>query len=989
MDDFIKEPQGNHRSRNILIAVSLAAGTLLTGILIRRRRKRPISGTSPPVKKKLLEKIKGLSEDEVQARQQPDLDNSLSFKPVRSRREIWRENILSIFNLSLVGLALVQLLFARPLDALLSLGVLGLNVGINVFQENFARMRLKDILQETRPMVTVIRDQTTRSIDANELVIGDMVAFGPGDELLADGIVVHQDELVVDESMIGDRDRRAVKGQGDVVFAGAFCVSGHAVYQVEKIGSDRYITKLIENSKETKEQLTPIEVIIGNVLRVLLFIVAIFTVGLIYTYLNLTLPIPVDVFNEVAGIIFSIAPAGLFFMIIVTYAASTVDLARFGALVHQARSVEAMAQVNTICFSREGVLTGTKLDLNVLAQGGAEESIPQSRIQQILGDYVRSSAVDNKITRTIRNNFPGSARKTLDEAPYLSIYGWSAINFDDPDLSGTYILGVPAALEPYLNQQEPSDEQPEDGEPNRARKLASRLGSIFRRSKDDQGDENKPADWKDPAETSDNPVSDDNEKPDASSTLEEDSASEKPGLFRRFLKRVSQLSQPDALEEELPQEDGSDPPIELIFAYYPDPGPLFDEQGRPQFPVPLSPLCELSFTEQVRPESVSVIKSFHNDGIGVKIFAGERPNQIIELLKKAGLSKKSLNTISGADLSQLEKDGFSQAAEDNGIFLNLAPEQMGEIVAALRANGQYVAMVGDAVNDVPALRQADLAASYQGSSPAAQSVADILLLENTLRVLNRVLDKGQRIVNGLLDILKLYLTQVSYLTLMIVGILIIGTGFPVRGIQLTIITTVTITLPALGLTLWANPGVLYGNSLRKSLSHFIIPAAITVAVAGIFTFFLYRGEYLERAYTHLAVTYTLVFTGLLVVLFLRPPFRLLAGGSSVSQDRRIFKMVGVLTVLFFITVALSSAITFLNDLLLLEWLHPLMDYLIIVAIVIVWAVILLLIWRIWRTSGIWEDQEVSKVEEIENEISATADQSDENQVDDNPPQQTT
>ena len=100
-------------------------------------------------------------------------------------------------------------------------------------------------------------------------------------------------------------------------------------------------------------------------------------------------------------------------------------------------------------------------------------------------------------------------------------------------------------------------------------------------------------------------------------------------------------------------------------------------------------------------------------------------------------------------------------------------------------------------------------------------------------------------------------------------------------------------------------------------------------------------------------------------------------------------MVGVLTVLFFITVALSSAITFLNDLLLLEWLHPLMDYLIIVAIVIVWAVILLLIWRIWRTSGIWEDQEVSKVEEIENEISATVDQSDENQFDGNPPQQTT
>jgi len=548
---------------------------------------------------------------------------------------------------------------------------------------------------------------------------------------------------------------------------------------------------------------------------------------------------------------------------------------------------------------------------------------------------------------------------------------------------------VPAALEPYLNQEEPSDEQPEAGEPGRARRLASRFGSIFSRSNDAQGDENEANDEEQPIIDSQNPDSPDRENQGMEDTQEPEGAPKKPGLFRRFLKRVSQLSQPDMLEEELSQEDESDPPIELVFAYYPDPSPLFDEQGRPQFPVPLSPLCELSFTEQVRPESVSVIKSFHDDGIGVKIFAAERPNQIIDLLKKAGLSEKSLNTISGADLAQLDEEELILAAEDNGIFLNLAPEQMGEIVAALRAKGQYVAMVGDAVNDVPALRQANLSAAYQGSSPAAQSVADILLLENTLRVLNRVLDKGQRIVNGLLDILKLYLTQVSYLTLMIIGILIIGVGFPVRGIQLTIITTVTITIPSLGLTLWANPGVLHGDSLRKSLSHFIVPAAITVSIAGIVTYFTFREVVLENEYTHLAVTYTLVFTGLLVVLFLRPPFRLLAGGAPFSKDRRIFLMVVVLTVLFFITVALSSAIPFLYDLLLLEWLNPFTDYLIIATIVIVWAVLLLLIWRIWRTSGIWEDQEVSKVEEIENEISATADQSDENQFDGNPPQQTT
>jgi len=948
MDPSTSKPD---RNRNIIIAIFLAAGALLTGFLIRYRRKQPRSGASPPIGKKLLEKIQGLSKEEVETRRQPDLDNSLSFKPVRNRREIWRENILSIFNLSLVGLALVQLLFGRPLDALISLGVMALNIGVNVFQENFARLRLKDVLEETKPRVTVIRDQETHSIDADDLVVDDMVAFGPGDELLADGTLIHQENLVVDESMVGGGDRRAVKQEGDTVFAGTFCVSGRAVYKVEKIGLERRITKIIESSEQSQRKLTPIEVIIGNILRVLLFVVAIFTVGLVYTYLNIDLPISVELFNEVAGIIFSIAPAGLFFMIIVTYAASTVDLANFGALVHRAQSVEAMAQVNTICFSREGVLTGTKLDLKLLPQGSEEESISQSRIQQILGDFVRSSSVDNKITRTMKYNYPGSARKTIDQAPYLSVHGWMAITIDDPDLSGTYLLGVPAILEPYLKQVKSEDSQPETDEPSRVRRFRSRLGGLFRRSDNDDEHAAGTRELNNTQEETLNPDIQKSEEGNEDGTEENGEETTKPGLFQRFVARVTQFTTPDAKEDLKSIKDSSEIPIELIFAFNPEPRSLYDKEGRPQFPVPLTPLCELSFSEQVRPESVSVIKSFYDDGIDVKIFAAEHQGQVIDLLEKAGLSEQSLNTITRSEFSKLDEVGIIQAAEDNGIFLQFTPEQMGMTVAALRAKGQYVAMVGDAVNDVPALREANLAAAYKGSSPAAQSVADILLLENKLWVLNRVLDKGQRIVNGLLDILKLYLTQVTYLALIIIGILIIGTGFPVRGMQLTIITTVTITIPSLGLTLWANPGVLHGDSLRKSLAHFIIPASITIAIAGVTTYFTFSQELLENEYSHLAVTYTLVFTGLLVVLFLRPPSKWLVGGASLDQDRRIPRMILVLTSLFFITVALSAAIPFLNDLLLLDWLDPLTDYLFIGGIVIVWAGVLLLIWRIWRLPG--------------------------------------
>jgi magnesium-transporting ATPase (P-type) len=839
---------------------------------------------------------------------------------------------------------------------------LGLNIGVNIFQEYFARLRIKDILIETRPRVTVIRDRTTRSIDANEIVIGDMVAFGPGDELLADGVIVHQAGLVVDESMLSDGDRRTTKDKGDQVFAGTFCVSGRAVCQVEKVGRDRFITGLIENSGETQERLTPIEKIINSVLRGLLVVVAFFTIFLIYNYLNITLPISDDFFNEVAGIIFSLAPAGLFFMIIVTYAASTADLAKVGALVHRARSVEAMAQVNTICFSREGVLTGMRMDLTVFPQSEERENYSVSRIQQMLGDYVRSSVLDNQITRAIGTIYEGSPREALDEAPYLSVYGWNAINFDDPDLSGVYVLGVPAALEPYLSKDRVSEEQPADGEPGQMRKLFSRLGGVFRRSNKDQIENGDQIDQDKEPNASHDQGSPSVKGEEIAKPQEE--VPSKPNLFRRILNRVSRMSQSDDghLQEQDSQDISSDPPIELIFAYYPEPSPIFDEKGRPQFPIPLIPLCQLTFVEQVRPEAVPMIRKFMEQGIDVKIFAAERPNQTLELLKEVGLSDLSLDLVTGSDLSTLEGEDFAQAASDNGIFLQLSPEQKGNIVSDLRARGQYVAMVGDSVNDVPAMVQANLAVTHQNSSQAAQSVADILLLENSLRVLERVLEKGQRIVNGLLDILKLYLTQVAYLALLIAGIQIIGFGFPFRGIQLTVITTVSITIPSLGLTLFANPGVLYGKSLRKSLSHFVIPAAITISLAGIFAFFFFRSTYDDTDYTHLVVTYLLVFTGLMVVLFLRPPFRILAGGAPLSKDRRIFLMVVVLAVLFLITVAITVAIPFLQDTLMLDWLDSAQDYLIIGVIIVIWATSLLVIWRIWRLEGIWDQKPVKQTE---------------------------
>jgi cation-transporting ATPase E len=930
------------------IFIGLLVGVFLAGLkLVRWLKIRSLQNAKKhtPEAKINLRKINGLSEVEADERKIEGQDNTLYFKPRRTRREIWRENVLSIFNLSLVGLAGVQLLFGRPQDALLSIGVLALNIGLNVFQESFARMRIKDLLQKTHPRVTVIRDGKTRSIDANDIVVDDMVAFGPGDELLADGMLVHQDNLVIEESMLGVGDRRAIKEDGELVFAGSFCVSGRAVYQVQKVGRDRFITTLIEDSPETKERLTPIEKVVNNVLRILLVVVAIFTVLLISTYLNLDLPIPEELYNEIAGIIFGLAPAGLYFMIIVTYAASTADIAKIGALVNRARSVETMAQVNTICFSREGILTGFRVDMEAITGDDEEESFTESRISQILGDYARSTNLDNQLIRSMANSFEGNLREAVDEAPFLSVYGWNALTFEDPDLEGVFVLGAPAALEPYLTQGGGYEDLTTKDEPNQVRKVFSRFGGLFSRS-DQNPDENN--DSENGAEIPTEPSKQDapaHEDPvDAPPT---DEASQKRGFFRRMLTRFTKSDDVQSLDEEK-QEAQAGRTIELLFTYYPDPSPIFDESGKPQFPTPLIPLCTLTFDEQLRPDAVEGVKKFVRSGIGIKIFTDERPQQVANLLARVGLQDMASNMVSGDELSSMGKEDRTQAALDNATFLQLTPQQMGEVVKDLRSSGEYVAVIGNSVNDVPAMRAANLSLAHQRGSQAAQSVADILLLENSPGVIEKVLDKGQRIVNGLLDILKLYLTQVFYLTLLIIAIQLVGFGFPFRGIQLTVISVVTITIPSLGLTLWAQSGVLYGKSLRKSLTHFVLPTSLTISIAATFIFFYFKNTTGDNEYTHLTITYALVFIGLIVVLFLRPPTRILSGGAPVSDDRRISMMVLVLFVLFFVTVAITVAVPFLQETLLLDWLNSGNDYLVIALVVIVWAISLLVIWRIWR-----------------------------------------
>jgi len=415
--------------RNLaLFALGLTGVGLLVILFVRYRRLKTEERARPttPVQPTTPLTLNGLTEAEAEARFEQGQDNAIRRYPRRSRRQIIRENTLTIFNLNLVGLVFVQSLLGRLWDVLATVGVLVANVGAAVFQEEFAGYQLRALQQRARPQATVIREGKARNIDSSQIVLGDVLACGSGDQIMADGVVVGKGQMEVDESLFSGNSSPLPKRPGDPVYAGSICIGGRAAYRVEKVGDDRFIAKHLQGAGAGGEEFTPIERIMDKIMRYLLVIMMLLAALLLMRYYRFEAVAFADEYIDAFSVIFNLAPAGLFFMVVLTYVAATADLGRIGALVHRSRSVESLAQVDVIAFAKAGILTGTEVEIEPIAAAEDAPPFSEARIRQILGDYARSISLNNLTIQTMAAAFPGTRRMAREEAAFMSLYGWSA-----------------------------------------------------------------------------------------------------------------------------------------------------------------------------------------------------------------------------------------------------------------------------------------------------------------------------------------------------------------------------------------------------------------------------------------------------------------------------------------------------------------------------------------------------------------------------------
>src|SRR5579884_1486459 len=377
----------------------------------------------------------------------------------------------------------------------------------------------------------------------------------------------------------------------------------------------------------------------------------------------------------------------------------------------------------------------------------------------------------------------------------------------------------------------------------------------------------------------------------------------------------------------------------LLFACRPDPVPLYDQQGQPTLPADLVPLGLVSLRDQLRSEASQTLAAFAGEGIQLKIISGDHPDTVAALVKQAGFHTGK-GTLSGEALNGMDTIQLAQVAEEHSVFGRITPQQKASLVQALRRRGHTVAMIGDGVNDVLSLKQADLGIAMQSGSAATRGVADVVLLNDSFASLPQAFREGQRIQQGMHDILKLFLTRVCYMVCVLVAIMIVD-GFPFVPKQNALLTFLTEGIPALALAAWARPPAFRQQRMFSSLLRFVIPAATALSLIALCVYMVAFSAGQQLLTAQSALTSFTILSGLQLIVFVEPPIKALAGGSRQSSDWRPTLLPLGLLLAYAALLAIPPLRNFF-DLSLLAG----SSYLMIGLASIAWALLLQVTWRL-------------------------------------------
>ena len=292
--------------------------------------------------------------------------------------------------------------------------------------------------------------------------------------------------------------------------------------------------------------------------------------------------------------------------------------------------------------------------------------------------------------------------------------------------------------------------------------------------------------------------------------------------------------------------------------------------GTETLPAARLPMCLILLEDTVRPEAPEILAWFAEQGVSLKVISGDHPATVAAVARRAGVPGAD-HWIDARDLPD-DPEALADAVAAGAVFGRVTPHQKRAMIDALQSRGHTVAMTGDGVNDVLALKDADMGIAMGSGSSASRAVAQLVLLDDQFSTLPRVLAEGRRVINNVERVANLFITKATYAVLLTALVGLFGVPFPFLPKQLTLIGTISVGVPGFFLALAPDASLVRPGFLPRVL-RYAVPAGTAAAAATFAAYEVVRRSDATLEAARTSATLTLLGISLVVLLGISRPLR--------------------------------------------------------------------------------------------------------------------
>ena len=598
---------------------------------------------------------------------------------------------------------------------------------------------------------------------STEKLVLDDLIFLKTGDQVPADVKVLEGTVEVNESLLTGESDNLSKSQGDELFSGSFVTSGEACCQVIHIGKDNYASQITSEAKEFKRHNSELRNSLNAILKVISIIIVPLGAMLFYKQYYIVGDTLKDSVVNMVAAVLGMIPEGLVLLTSVALTLGSMVLATKKTLVQELYCIETLARVDTLCLDKTGTIT--------------EGTMKVEDVQLYEGGQNHEEIAVTAATEAGLVNLETEEESVKTET----------VNADTN-------AGIQETVSKTTEKTE--------AEKQKLQEIDHIMGNLM--SLRDRF----------PAKSDLKLI---HAIPFSSDRKYSGAVFEGKGTY---LMGAAQFLFPEGNEKLLAHcSTYAEAGFRILVLAHSE-----QETEGTERPAGLEPIGLFLITDVIREEAPDTLAFFDSQGVDLKVISGDDPVTVSAIAKKAGL-KNADHYIDATTITTPEE--MQRAVAECSVFGRVTPQQKKQMVQALQSQKHTVAMTGDGVNDVLALKEADCSIAMAAGSDAAKNIANVVLLDSNFGAMPHIVNQGRRVVNNIRSAASMFLIKTIFSVLLALITIFFGDAYPFEPIQMSLISACAVGIPTFLLTQENNYNKIDHTFLRHVFMN-AFPAAVTI-----------------------------------------------------------------------------------------------------------------------------------------------------------------